>query len=76
MGKTANCIKMIRILSDGNIYSIADLASRLETNPRNIIAYRDEIEMVGGYCIVGVPGEIWRIPNGKDGYVSLSQIDS
>lgn len=56
MGKTANCIKMIRILSDGNVHGISELAQKLETNPRNIIEYRKEIEEAG-YIIIGVPGK-------------------
>lgn len=55
MLKTANCIKMIKILSDGNIHSISEIASRLETKPRNIINYRDEIESAG-YKIDTVAG--------------------
>ena len=55
MLKTANCIKMIKILSDGNIHGISELACKLETNPRNIIDYRNEIESVG-YRIDSVLG--------------------
>lgn len=55
MGKTANCIKMIKILSDGAIHGISELAQKLETNPRNIIVYRDEIESAG-YPVIGAPG--------------------
>lgn len=55
MGKTANCIKMIKILSDGAIHGISELAQKLETNPRNIIVYRDEIESAG-YPVIGSPG--------------------
>lgn len=47
MSKTANCIKMIKILSDGNVHSISEIASRLETKPRNVIDYREEIRSLG-----------------------------
>lgn len=55
MSKTANCIKMLMILSDGNVHGISELAERLETKARNVIAYRDEIEKAG-YSVIGVPG--------------------
>lgn len=38
---------MIKILSDGNVHSISELGRRLDTKPRNIIDYRDEIEAAG-----------------------------
>lgn len=56
MSKTSNCMKMLRILSDGNVHSISELSEKLETNPRNIIEYRKELEDAG-YPIIGVPGK-------------------
>ena len=56
MGKTANSIKLLIILSDGVVHKIKDLADELETNPRNIIEYRTELQEAG-YCIIGVPGK-------------------
>lgn len=56
MGKTANCIKMLQLLNTGKTYKISELAEALETNPRNVIEYRTELEEAG-YVIVGVPGK-------------------
>lgn len=56
MGKTALCIKMLQILNSGRIYKISELASMLETNPRNIIEYRNELEEAG-YVIISTPGK-------------------
>lgn len=55
MGKTVLCIKMLQILNSGRIYKISELASLLETNPRNVIEYRNELEEAG-YVIISVPG--------------------
>ena len=56
MGKTALCIRMLQILNSGRMYKISELASMLETNPRNIIEYRNELEEAG-YVIVSTPGK-------------------
>lgn len=56
MSKTANCIRMIKILSDGNIHNTSELARKLETNPRNIVDYRRELESLG-YEIDPLPGK-------------------
>ena len=56
MGKTALCIKMLQILNSGKLYKISELASMLETNPRNIIEYRNELEEAG-YIIISTPGK-------------------
>ena len=55
MSKTSSCIKMLQILNTGNIYKISELANLLETNPRNILEYKKEIED-SGYSIVSIPG--------------------
>lgn len=55
MGKTANCIKMLTILSDGQIHKTSELARALETEPRNIIEYKWELEMAG-YFIESTTG--------------------
>lgn len=56
MGKAAMCIQMLQILNSGKIYKITELADRLETNPRNIIEYRKELEEAG-YYIISIPGK-------------------
>lgn len=56
MGKAAMCIQMLQILSSGKIYKISELADRLETNPRNVIEYKKELEEAG-YYIISVPGK-------------------
>ena len=55
MGKTANCILLLQILSSRNIVKVSELADILETNPRNIVEYRKELEEVG-YYIESVSG--------------------
>lgn len=48
MNKTAKCIEMLNILKNRGTYiSKAELASRLEINPRNIKEYRKELEEAG-----------------------------
>ena len=55
------CIKMLQILNTGRIYKISELAGLLDTNPRNIIEYKkelDELASNSGYefFIETVPG--------------------
>ncbi|MCR5348224.1 MAG: WYL domain-containing protein [Bacilli bacterium] len=57
MGKAECCIKMLNILSSGRVYSREALAELLETNVRNVSAYRVELRMLG-YEIVTVPGKL------------------
>ena len=47
---------MIRILNDCNVSRVSELVQKLETNTRNIIEYRKEIEEAG-YIIISVPGK-------------------
>ena len=47
MSKTSSCIKMINILFSRNKVSKAELAQYLETNERNIVEYRKELEEAG-----------------------------
>lgn len=56
MGKAAMCIQMLQYLNSGRIYKISELAELMETNPRNIIEYKKELEEVG-YYIISVPGK-------------------
>lgn len=56
MGKAAMCIKMLQYLNSGRVYKVSELANLLETNPRNIIEYKKELEEVG-YYIISVPGK-------------------
>lgn len=56
MGKTANCLLMLQILNSRDIVKISELSSMLETNPRNIIEYKKELEEMG-YFIISVPGK-------------------
>lgn len=72
MGKTANCLKMLQLLSSGRVYKGQELADILETNVRNIAEYRTELEQAG-YFIEGIPGKYggyhlitdWLIPSVK-----------
>ena len=56
MGKAAMCIQMLQILNSGKTYKVSELANLLDTNPRNIIEYKRELEEIG-YYIVSVPGK-------------------
>ncbi len=55
MGKAAMCIKLLQILNTGRIFKVSELASLLETNPRNIVEYKKELEECG-YFIDTIPG--------------------
>lgn len=60
MEKTAKCIKMLRLLNTGRIYKVKELADLLETNERNVIAYKEELNSLGvddGFIIVSKPGK-------------------
>ena len=56
MSKSSMCIQMLQILNSGRVYKVSELANLLETNPRNILEYKKEIEDAG-YCIIGIPGK-------------------
>jgi predicted DNA-binding transcriptional regulator YafY len=49
MSKVSNCIRLLEILNTGKTYKIAELSELLETNPRNIIEYKKELENAGYY---------------------------
>lgn len=55
MGKAAMCIKMLEILNTGRVYKVSELADFLETNSRNIVEYKKELEECG-YYIDSTPG--------------------
>lgn len=56
MGKAAMCIRMLQVLNTGRVYKCSELADILETNQRNVIEYKKELEEAG-YYIVSVPGK-------------------
>ena len=56
MGKAAMCIQMLQILNSGRVYKCSELADLLETNPRNVIEYKKELEEAG-YYIISIPGK-------------------
>lgn len=49
------CIKMLQLLNSGRIYKVSELANLLDTNPRNIIEYKKELDECG-YYIDTIPG--------------------
>ena len=58
MFKTANCIKILQILSSGRIYKSDEIAERLNINKRNITDYITELK-IAGYdveCLTGKNG--------------------
>lgn len=64
MGKAGMCIAMLQILNTGKVYKVSELAELLETNPRNIIEYKKELEEFG-YYIENIPGRYggYRLEN-------------
>ena len=55
MGKATMCINMLQLLNSGRVYKVSELASLLDTNPRNIIEYKKELDECG-YYIDTIPG--------------------
>ncbi|MDD6240519.1 MAG: WYL domain-containing protein [Eubacteriales bacterium] len=55
MGKAAMCIQMLSLLNSGRVFKVSELAEALETNKRNVIEYKKEIEKAG-YDIVSLSG--------------------
>lgn len=49
------CIQMLEILNTGRVYKISELANILDTNPRNVVEYKRELEECG-YYISSIPG--------------------
>lgn len=55
MGKASMCIQMLQLLNTGRVFKISELADILDTNPRNVIEYKKELEECG-YYIDTIPG--------------------
>lgn len=55
MSKTSLCINMLEVLNSRKVVSIKELAEILETNKRNILEYKKELEYAG-YTINTVHG--------------------
>ena len=49
MSKVANMLNMVKILEDGKIHTIQDLADELEVSTRMIRIYKKELEQAGIY---------------------------
>lgn len=49
MSKVANMLNMVKILEDGKIHTIQDLANKLEVSTRMIRIYKQELEQAGIY---------------------------
>ena len=49
MSKVANMLNMVKILEDGKIHTIQDLANELEVSTRMIRIYKQELEQAGIY---------------------------
>ncbi len=54
-GKASMCIKLLKVLNSGRLYSVSELADLIDTKPRNVIEYKKELELMG-YDIETVPG--------------------
>jgi predicted DNA-binding transcriptional regulator YafY len=55
MGKTAKTIAMLEVLNSRGVIKAAELAAILDTNQRNIIEYKKELEEIG-YVVETLPG--------------------
>ena len=66
MGKLSNMMYMIDLLNTGNIYSLKELAEKLNVTERMVRYYRDEI------CKNGIAIEAFKGPNG--GYFMIDKI--
>lgn len=55
MGKASMCIQMLELLNTGRVYKKSELAELLNTNPRNLIEYKKELEEAG-YEIESISG--------------------
>lgn len=60
------CIRMLQVLNTGRVYKISELADILETNPRNIIEYKKELDEVASD--LGLDLYIETIPGRYGGY--------
>ena len=69
MGKASMCIRMLQILNTGRVYKVSELADLLETNPRNILEYKKELNEVATEC--GYEFFIDTVP-GRDGGYQLN----
>ena len=49
MSKVANMLNMLQMLKDGQLYSIKELAEKLEVSERMIRQYKQELEQAGIY---------------------------
>ena len=56
MGKASMCMVMLQILNTGRVYKCSELAALMDTNSRNIIEYKKELEEAG-YYIISIPGK-------------------
>ncbi len=54
-GKASMCIKLLKVLNSGRVYSVSELADLIDTKPRNVIEYKKELELMG-YDIETLPG--------------------
>ena len=63
------CIRMLQILNTGRVYKVSELADLLETNPRNILEYKKELNEVATEC--GYEFFIDTVP-GRDGGYKLN----
>ena len=76
MGKSSLCLQMLQLLNTGRIYKCSELADILETNSRNIIEYKKELEEAG-YYITSIPGKYGGYKLEKTGLIpSIKLLDS
>ena len=49
MGKVSNALLMLKLLSNGKLYTIKELSEIIEVTPRQIRNYKDDLEKAGIY---------------------------
>ena len=76
MGKSSLCLQMLQLLNTGRVYKCSELAELLETNSRNIIEYKKELEEAG-YYITSIPGKYGGYKLEKTGLIpSIKLLES
>lgn len=61
MGKIGNVLTMLKILENGQKYTVKELAERLEVSKRMIKIYKSELEKAGIYIYRNFIWSIWWI---------------
>lgn len=77
MSKISNTLSLLRILENGNVVKIKDLAEMLECSERSVRTYKADLEKSGIYIesISGRYGGYYYISNKKNEYFNIDKND-